>query len=60
MCKLMFCSVQMEASMAPSARIIAYYVFSDSSEELVVDSLNLEVEGAFDRNQVSCKLSKIY
>ena len=49
----------MEASMAPSARIIAYYVFSDSSEEeLVVDSLNLEVEGAFDRNQVSCKLSK--
>ena len=46
------CSVQMQAGMAPSARIIAYYILGDSSKELVADSLNFNVEGAFDKNQV--------
>lgn len=42
----------MQASMAPSARIIAYYVLGDSTNELVADSLNFNVDGAFDRNKV--------
>ena len=43
----------MQASMAPTARILAYYLNGDSSKELVADSLNFNVDGAFDRNKVS-------
>ena len=42
----------MQASMAPTARILAYYLNGDSSKELVADSLNFNVDGAFDRNKV--------
>lgn len=50
--------------MAPSARIVAYYVTSGSNPELVADSLNFNVEGAFDKNQVlssfsACKMHQI-
>ncbi|KAF6027708.1 hypothetical protein EB796_013981 [Bugula neritina] len=51
-------SVQMLPIMAPSARIVAYYVTSGSNPELVADSLNFNVEGAFDKNQVQVSYSK--
>lgn len=44
--------------MAPSARIIAYYVLDDSSKELVADSLNFNVNGALDNNKVREKEKK--
>ena len=40
-------------SMAPSARIVAYYIINDASKEIVADSLTFEVGGAFARNPVS-------
>ncbi|XP_067949557.1 CD109 antigen-like [Watersipora subatra] len=48
-------SVGMQAEMAPSARILAYAVVDG---ELLVDSLNFNVEGAFDRNKVAVSYSK--
>ena len=39
-------SVPVTVAMAPSARIVAYYVMQNSANELVADSLNFNVEGA--------------
>ena len=45
-------SVPVTVAMAPSARIVAYYVMQNSANELVADSLNFNVEGALDNNKV--------
>ena len=45
-------SVPVTVAMAPSARIVAYYVMKNSADELVADSLNFNVEGALDNNKV--------
>ncbi|XP_067949274.1 CD109 antigen-like [Watersipora subatra] len=53
-------SVQMTASMSPSARIVVYFLDQtrDGSAELVADSLNFNVDGVFERNPVAVSYSK--
>lgn len=48
-------SVNVEASMAPNARIVLYYVRADG--EIVTDSISFDVDGAF-QNQVSISMNR--